>query len=144
VAWAEPYAYGIMALDEERFERISSTRVFMLMLRGAIRRYELLVDLFGAVRVDTLVAGGVTFSDTPGPPRKNAPTFERLMGRLPVPLVDPPPKTPAEIAAEEEQAKMAAGKLALAQAQLWEAGFRATHPDRVVDAPGETEPSPPA
>jgi hypothetical protein len=144
IAWAEPWAYGLLALKPWEFERIGSTRVFDLLLRGAIRRQQLQEDLIGHLRLAIYVANGVKFSrraaDAPIPP--DHPTFERLMGRAPVPYVDPPPKTDAERAREEETEREAEEKrakqaalLAQAQLQLWEAQVRANRPGMIDESP---------
>jgi hypothetical protein len=128
VTWAEPYAYGVMALDEAQFEAISSTRVFLLMLKGAIRRYELLADLTGHLQVAALMAGGAKFKDGLSP-------FEQVMGRKPVPIVDPPeiPTEPSET--DDERARETAAKLERANAEIFKARMLRDHPERVVGAP---------
>jgi hypothetical protein len=118
-----------MALDEAAFERISSTRVFGLMRDGAIKSYQLLEDLLGRVRRDVLIAGGAVKPD------KSPPTFADVMGREPVPLIDPPAKTPAEEAAEEERRLETAAMLALAQLQHYEATIRRARPDIIEGDP---------
>ena len=57
------------------------------------------------------------------------------MGREPVPLIDPPAKTAAEEAAEDERRRETAAKLALAQMQHYEATIRRARPELIE---GET------
>jgi hypothetical protein len=66
---------------------MASTRTFYQVLHGAIHRHRLLEDLFGALRLDILIAQGATFDPTAGRPKPNAPTFEKIMGREPVRIV---------------------------------------------------------
>jgi hypothetical protein len=118
-----------MALDEAQFEAISSTRVFLLMLKGAVRRYELAADLCGHLQVAALMAGGAKFKDGLSP-------FEQVRGRKPVPIVDPSESTSTQATLdEEERARETAAKLERANAEIFKARMLRDHPDRVVGEP---------
>lgn len=69
------------------------------MMRHEIHRRQVTEDLVGHLRLTMLIANGVTFPANPPPPKPGLPTFERLMGREPVPFM--PGQRPAEQAPEE-------------------------------------------
>jgi hypothetical protein len=128
-----------------QFSRIESVRDFRLMLEGVLWRHQRYEDLAGMIMTDVLIAGGVKYSHPgapPVPPDLTRPTFEKVMGRLPVPFFDPIPTTPEEEAAEQERQAALEAKAARIQAMHFEAIMRRDHPEMLV---GDEEPeqSPP-
>lgn len=119
------------------------------MLHRAQWRYQRMEDLAGFVALHILLSSGAKFP-RPGapqpPPDPTTPTFERLMGRPPVPFFDPVPPSEEQQAEDDERKRVAAERLARAQMQVWEATMRRAHPEKIVDDPDdeEPEPSPPA
>jgi hypothetical protein len=130
---------------------VESVRDFNLMLDGALLHLRIAEDRAGIIALYTLLAQGVTYPETPAPPKANAPTLERVLGRPAVDLaaILRGPRDPAVVAAEDEAAaerrEEAAAKLALAQLQLFEAQVRASRPDIIEEEPAApAEPPSPA
>ena len=91
------------------------------------------------------MGAGVTFGE-PGatdglPPKPGLPTFDRIMGREPVPLAGPLRKQEAPPEVDEAEQEAAANRIARAQAMLYEAAYKRKH---LANGPApEPEPSPP-
>lgn len=107
-------------MTRREFHAIESVQEFDDLVRGALTRYRWLEDQIGWLRRDVLIAQGVTLSDAPGPPKSGTPTFEALMGRRPVSLLDPfrvlaEPRS--ELEEDEAAERIARASLLLAEAQ---------------------------
>jgi hypothetical protein len=104
------------------------------MVRHEIHRRQVTEDLFGYLRLAVYAAAGVTFPEHPGPMKPGTPTFEKIMGRDPVPFV---PGMPPRAAQEPEELSDSAAR---AQAMITIATLKKSKKERPRPA---TPPPPP-
>jgi hypothetical protein len=121
---ARVHALEFLGLRPWEFDRIESVHDFNAMVRHEIHRRQVTEDLFGYLRLAVLIAGQVTFSEHAPPMKPGTPTFEKLMGRAPVPFV--PGMPPADPPPPDELSESAAR----AQAMITIAGLKKSKKER--------------